>query len=399
MPFLHSQPKVGLLAVNLLALCLATFGAAQGPINVAAPAVAQTKSAVYIAGGFVDVITRQLSNQFYKLDLTVPWTGSNPAWKRLANGPSSAHFAAAFTADEKTMVTFQSAGGVAGGAFAWLYSVEKDTWTTSKAKVQKPDILGIGAATNPATNLVYMPYGYSGAAGHWIDEYSFATDTVRHIPMNITGAAFPGSTFSPVLWSAKLLEMYLRCERTVALPSIYNLDTDQWVNQFTPPSSNVPSKPGNNTDNNNPNNPNNPNNNTGNNNTDNSTGNNPSEKKEEKSNTALIVGLSAGAGVALIAAVIFFIFLRKRRHRPQDGSTAELHHPVDHYGDSKVSSVVTSDADRYEHKALPSPSFVKSSLHQPSTDNVPSQRSPQTTFNSNDTFGTPRRQNNPHAIV
>ncbi|KAG0243920.1 hypothetical protein BGW41_000753 [Actinomortierella wolfii] len=360
MPSLHSQPRVGLLAVNLLALCLATFGAAQGPINVAGPAVAQTKSAVYIAGGFVDVITRQLSNQFYKLDITVPWTGSNPAWKRLANGPSSAHFAAVFTADEKTMVTFQSAGGVAGGAFAWLYSVEKDTWTTSNAKVQKPDTMGIGAATNPATNLVYMPYGYSGVPGHWIDEYSFATDSIRHIPMNVT---------------------------------------DQWVNQFTPPSSNVPSKPGNNTDNNNPNTPNTPNNNTGNNNTDNSTGNNPSEKKEEKSNTALIAGLSAGAGVALIAAAIFFIFLRKRRHRPQGGSTAELHHPVDHYGDRKVSSVVTSDANRYEHKALPSLSFVKSSLHQPSTDNVPSQRSPQTTFNSNDAFGSPRRQNNPHAIV
>ncbi|KAF9163675.1 hypothetical protein DFQ26_002268 [Actinomortierella ambigua] len=165
-------------------------------------AFAKTKTALYYSGGFVDVPTLQFTNQFYKLDLAVAWTSIMPAWKRLANGPSSGNFAAAFSANEKTMATFHSAGGLPGGAFAWLYSVDSDTWTKSKIQVDVPDKAGVPAVTNPLNNRVYFPLTFFNKPG--TDVYDFSTDSIITVPPTFTGVNTPGGTFLPAMWSAYL---------------------------------------------------------------------------------------------------------------------------------------------------------------------------------------------------
>ncbi|KAG0255305.1 hypothetical protein DFQ27_006317 [Actinomortierella ambigua] len=403
----HTPPSIRALGFALLALCCVNLGVAQSPVNAAGMAFAKTKTALYYSGGFVDVPTLQFTNQFYKLDLTVAWTSIMPAWKRLANGPSSGNFAAAFSANEKTMATFHSAGGLPGGAFAWLYSVDSDTWTKSKIQVDVPDKAGVPAVTNPLNNRVYFPLTFFNKPG--TDVYDFSTDSIITVPPTFTGVNTPGGTFLPAMWSAYLKSVIYfgvggnppgNLPVTAYDPAtgsyktlIYNLDLDQWVDKYTPPAPNVPpSKPGNNTG---ANPGGNPGNNTGGNSGSNP-GNNPDVNpdnnlggtKEETNNVGLIAGVSAAVVILLVAGIIG-VFVYRRRLRRRKGAEGHLHDTGKNGGSKEEKTFAIGF--RGDDRDLPQPPSTRAEtdisdpyrqpvlgsqhVHQPAHDSQPMHRS------------------------
>ncbi|KAG0253764.1 hypothetical protein DFQ27_007236 [Actinomortierella ambigua] len=382
----------------------------------------RTKTALYISSGYVNFKSFQTTNQFYKLDLSVPWKSTSPAWHRLANGPNGAHIPGAFSQDEKTMVVFQSfAPSVSTSALAWFYSVDQDRWVTDDSiQVPVPDRQGITAITVPASNLVYLPRGYLTDDVQSMGVYDFGRKTLGSIPIEDPSNAFYGRAYHSGVWSQHLqaivffggygpwgaadnatafdpakntyttlltsgpkptpradhcaaisddgklmviyggrpvtgsiyilnlqtmqwkqgrdgeARIYQACAlagsnqlitwggadgvntvgmNAATLPArIYNIDTDQWVDNYTPPASYLSANPQNPNPNPNPN----PNNN--NTNTDNSR---DEDDDNKSSNMGLILGVSLGAAALLAAGIIgFFVVRRRRRRADSKGSKA-----------------------------------------------------------------------------
>ncbi|KAF9977856.1 hypothetical protein BGZ73_004611 [Actinomortierella ambigua] len=403
--------KVLLQAFLVLCYCVALRVVAQtttvAPTNVGASAVARTRTALYFCSGYVNFTSFRTTNQFYKLDLSVAWKRTSPAWQRLANGPAGAHIPGAFSRDEKTMVVFESFTSNTSpyrGPLAWFYSVDQDRWTTDeKIAPPVPYRQGIIAITVPSTNVVYFPRGYQEPDVSNMDVYDFERKTYGIVPIVDPTNSFYGRSYHTGVWSSYMqsilffggygqygpadnvtvfspaqntyttlqttgirptpradhcaaisddgtlmiiyggrpitgtihildlktrhwtrgldgeVRIYHGCaiagnqlvtwgggdgRDTVgwdapSLPArIYNIDTDQWVEDYTPPASYLSKDPKN------------PNNNstTG-------PGTSPNGEVEKSSNLGLILGVSLGAAALLAAAIIGVIVVRRRRRR------------------------------------------------------------------------------------
>ncbi|KAG0232139.1 hypothetical protein BGW42_008355 [Actinomortierella wolfii] len=157
-------------------ICSAQYS--QPPTPVTGPAFARTKTSLYIQGGSIDSRDPNpiRTGQFYRLDLSVPWNTSRPAWYKLRDGPVNTIFPAVFSLDEKTMITFHSGTST---TFAYKYSVDTDSWSPSTLRVNNPDWQGISAVTDLSTGLVYLAAGYSSGARDNMDVFDFAIDDIR----------------------------------------------------------------------------------------------------------------------------------------------------------------------------------------------------------------------------
>ncbi|KAG0347144.1 hypothetical protein BGZ54_005020, partial [Gamsiella multidivaricata] len=155
----HRSANTSLLAVAiLLASPLTLLSQAQtssAPLTVFAPAFARTATRLYVLGGRN---AATIYSQFFSLDLTNSWNSATPLWTKLKDGPGQAIFPAAFSADQKTMVTFHS-NSSANASFAYHYSVVTGQWTQSTVQAQFGSNEGVGAVTDPNTGLVYLAGG------------------------------------------------------------------------------------------------------------------------------------------------------------------------------------------------------------------------------------------------
>ncbi|KAF9978044.1 hypothetical protein BGZ73_003971 [Actinomortierella ambigua] len=187
-----------LASVSLSALSTAQYSSP--PIPVGGPAFARTRTSLYIQGGNIDFRDPNpiRTGQFYRLDLSVPWNTSQPAWYKLKDGPVNAIFPAVFSLDEKTMITFHS--GIST-TFAYKYSVDSDTWSPSSLRVSNPDFQGINAVTDLSTGLVYVAAGYSSPYRDNMDVFDFAIDDIRSSKLPPSSQAFEARAYYTNVWS------------------------------------------------------------------------------------------------------------------------------------------------------------------------------------------------------
>ncbi|KAG0195850.1 hypothetical protein BGX28_000526, partial [Mortierella sp. GBA30] len=160
------------------------------PVSVTGPTYARHGSKLYVSGGGYTNRTNFINStsQFFYLDLSVPWDAQALVWKQLRGGPSSTNAPGAFSADGSTMISF--AGG--DQSFAWLYSVEGDSWSSSNIKVPSPKADGLYAVRDPTTGLVYIPGGYDLTNNNSLTSmliYRFDTDSKEVMSMPPEGLA------------------------------------------------------------------------------------------------------------------------------------------------------------------------------------------------------------------
>ncbi|KAG0332317.1 hypothetical protein BG000_010119 [Podila horticola] len=162
-----------------------------------------------VGGGFTREIPRKYpplsggettvgDGQFIVLDLSVPWDGANPPWKKLANGPKQYNMPAALNKDGTKLAAFH---GPAGSPFGMIYDVAAGTWTNSTVPVPK-DHDGIPGVTNPENNIMYLATGYEAdGKGDKMYMYNFTDDSMKMIDMN--GAYIMGLSYFAGAWNAK----------------------------------------------------------------------------------------------------------------------------------------------------------------------------------------------------
>ncbi|KAF9135060.1 Multiple epidermal growth factor-like domains protein 8, partial [Linnemannia schmuckeri] len=172
------------------------------PVVALGAAFARTATRFYVLGGFPSYVPAEMNamNQFFFLDLAKPWKGNSPTWTKLSDGPTKAVFPAAFSADQKTMVVFNTVRANSPFA-AWRYSVDSDVWTVSKAAFPYPDRRGLASVTDPNTGLVYTAGGYvSPMEGVSMDVYNVKDDSVSTIPMPDALTVFPMRKYYTSVW-------------------------------------------------------------------------------------------------------------------------------------------------------------------------------------------------------
>ncbi|KAF9163048.1 hypothetical protein DFQ26_002991 [Actinomortierella ambigua] len=179
---------------------LSTAQYSSPPVPVGGSAFARTRTSLYIQGGNIDFRDPSplRTGQFYRLDLSVPWNTSQPAWHKLKDGPVNAIFPAVFSLDEKTMITFHSGTST---TFAYKYSVESDSWSPSMLRVKNPDFQGISAVTDLSTGLVYLAAGYSTPYRDSMDVFDFAIDDIRSTKLPPSSQAFEARAYYTNVWS------------------------------------------------------------------------------------------------------------------------------------------------------------------------------------------------------
>ncbi|ORZ10926.1 hypothetical protein BCR41DRAFT_356898, partial [Lobosporangium transversale] len=214
-----------LLLVTLttsLDLLVSAVQAQSTPLAVQGPAFARTATRFYIQGGRNEELSY---GQFFSLDLAVPWNSSAPAWTQLNDGPKQYVFPAAFSADQKTMITFHS--GSAG--FAFRYSLITTHWTPSNLRIGNTDRQGVGAVTDPNTGLVYLAGGYTDNTRDIMSVYDFSTDSFTSIPMNTT--IFQSRAYYANVWCSRRKSiLYFGGYNATLRP----VTTDNVVTEFVP---------------------------------------------------------------------------------------------------------------------------------------------------------------------
>lgn len=161
-------------------------------------AYARFQNQFYIGGGglereikstgsfFTEAVSTVGDGQFAVLDLSVPWAGSAPAWKKLAYGPKVLDYPFAMNANGTKAIAFRT-GVNASDSFATIYDVATNTWKPSKIVAAKRDQDGIEAVLDPRTDRVYMAGGFD--ADGKLDKmyiYLWATDELMWSDMAAT---------------------------------------------------------------------------------------------------------------------------------------------------------------------------------------------------------------------
>ncbi|KAK3805908.1 MAG: hypothetical protein J3Q66DRAFT_359953 [Benniella sp.] len=103
-----------------------------------------------------------IAQQSFMIDLSVSWNTTSPAYKRLAIGPGSNWIPSAMSADGQKWFVFVNGIG-------HVYDTVAGIWTQA---FQEPGanvsgFFGRAATTDPATGLIYIPYGYLKPDGTW----------------------------------------------------------------------------------------------------------------------------------------------------------------------------------------------------------------------------------------
>ncbi|KAG0050476.1 Multiple epidermal growth factor-like domains protein 8 [Gryganskiella cystojenkinii] len=167
------------------------------PTSVNGAAYARSKTKFFVQGGIVvangNTVAQQ--NQFFELDLAVPWTTMAPQWVSLKAGPTEAGHSAVVSSDDQSLVTFRSlpsssttqtssSGSLSSSSspLSYRYNIYGNNWDQSNVKVQYPSKEGITAIEDPTSGLVYMAGGYQSDDSQMY-VYNIATDMMTMFPM------------------------------------------------------------------------------------------------------------------------------------------------------------------------------------------------------------------------
>ncbi|KAK3805912.1 MAG: hypothetical protein J3Q66DRAFT_422629 [Benniella sp.] len=136
---------------------------------------------LYILSGYTAPV--RLTDQPIMLDLSVSWSTTGPNYKTLPIGPISNWFAIALTADGQKW--FALADGM-----AHVFDFRSNNDWSQLFTYPGARAPGLGAATDPETGKIYIPYGYlmeNGLRSMMIVDLknnSYSTDNI-HIPLFI----------------------------------------------------------------------------------------------------------------------------------------------------------------------------------------------------------------------
>jgi len=172
------------------------------PIPVFVPGSTRTPTRLFILSGGIAPPTQTpylTTPQFFYLDLSLPWSTTSPAWVRLRSGPESITFPGATSADGKNLFFF----GIPGPYPVYQFSLETGNWSphtqTSFAAGTEP---GIGAVTDPNTDLVYLAGGYTDKDHGLLDVWDWKTGNVTNsaLPDPVATGVFADRTFYTSGW-------------------------------------------------------------------------------------------------------------------------------------------------------------------------------------------------------
>ncbi|KAG0249933.1 hypothetical protein BGZ95_007362, partial [Linnemannia exigua] len=146
--------------------------------------------------------------QFAVLDLSVSWSATTPAWKKLPNGPKTNGAPVAMNREGTKLINFMIPGNSSADPFAQIFDIASNTWTTSKIRVPSPNRNGLRAITNPETGLTYIAGGYE--ADDKFDQmyvYHWDIDDLTKIPMG-SAALVNTQHYRAVWWTTKKRILY-----------------------------------------------------------------------------------------------------------------------------------------------------------------------------------------------
>ncbi|KAF9113056.1 hypothetical protein BGX27_002312 [Mortierella sp. AM989] len=191
-----SRIDLAAYAASLLifASCKSSFVHAQ-PQPVGGAAFARVGNNFYIQGGAISA--DNLLSSLWALDLTKSWTTAKPAWTSLSLGPSNGYHSAAYSADNKSFITFGRNTGADAAVVprSWvnIYDIPSGTWSfesnpTGLADNSRRDF---SAVTNPNANKIYIIGGGSGVSGgtynNVFDTFDPAMRTLTEITTPVPG--------------------------------------------------------------------------------------------------------------------------------------------------------------------------------------------------------------------
>ncbi|KAF9938410.1 hypothetical protein BGZ65_012854 [Modicella reniformis] len=160
--------------------------------------------------------------QTFMIDLSVSWNTSFPAYKALSLGPSQHYSPSAISADGKKWFTLAAGVG-------HVYDLDTNKWSKIFTNKAMEKLWGRGAATDPTTGLVYIPFAYPNSDG-----------TFSMLKVNLTDGTYtsdnstqtlPQQNQYAVAWSAPLRSLVYVIDGGVYT---YN-STDGWKNYITLP--------------------------------------------------------------------------------------------------------------------------------------------------------------------
>ncbi|KAF9361408.1 hypothetical protein BGX26_003541 [Mortierella sp. AD094] len=213
------------------------------PQSVGGAAFARVGNNFYIQGGAISADNLLLA--LWALDLTKPWTTSNPAWTSLAIGPSNGYHSAGYSADNKSFITFGRDTGASAAAVpkSWvnIYDIPSGTWNfqTNPATLADNSRRDFSVVTNPSANKIYILGGDSTVSGGKYNNVFDIFDPVSRTLTEITTPA-PGpqniATYSGV-WVPRLnAMMVIGGSMQSGTPQglyLYHPDTGAWTTQAT----------------------------------------------------------------------------------------------------------------------------------------------------------------------
>ncbi|KAK3805911.1 MAG: hypothetical protein J3Q66DRAFT_359961 [Benniella sp.] len=124
---------------------------------------------LYISGGYN---ATGIVNQTFMIDLSVSWNTGRPAYKSLPLGPLSNWFASALTADGREWFVYVNG---AGNVFDFQSNKWDHVFDNGSSKVE-----GYGAATDPETGKIYIPFAWMGSSMMVVDlKNGFTTDNIN----------------------------------------------------------------------------------------------------------------------------------------------------------------------------------------------------------------------------
>ncbi|KAG0271229.1 Acyl-CoA-binding domain-containing protein 5 [Linnemannia exigua] len=152
------------------------------PVGIMGYATSHDQRTFFIQGGVGERL--YLNNQFFSLDLTQPsWNTTSPPWKALSVGagnsssaPTDYGLAMAVSKDDTQLLDWAKRIGVS------TYDIRTGTWNgTGTANGPRTGFFGYTAATDPDTDLVYIPSGTANLTRMLV--YDFTTRSTSSAPM------------------------------------------------------------------------------------------------------------------------------------------------------------------------------------------------------------------------
>ncbi|KAF9904129.1 hypothetical protein EC991_003006 [Linnemannia zychae] len=213
----------GVIGVVSLALSLALFSTpthAQDHITtVSDPGYVRFQDKFYVVGGglirevkdrgfYTAPVGTVGDGQFAVLDLSVPWSGASPTWKKLPNGPKQNGSPVALNREGTKLISFMIPGNTSADPFAEIFDFATNAWTPSKIRVATRDRNGLRAITSPENGFTYIAGGYEAdGKNDQMYVYHWDTDELTKIPM---GSAVMVNTlhYRAVWWTTKKSILY-----------------------------------------------------------------------------------------------------------------------------------------------------------------------------------------------